>query len=59
VIFKYYLDDQIKKDEMGWACSTYGEGDGYIQGFGGEPRKKRPLEKLGLCGIILNWIFKK
>jgi hypothetical protein len=23
---KYYSDDQIKKNEMGWACSRYGGG---------------------------------
>jgi hypothetical protein len=32
----YYLDVQIKKGEMGWACGTYGEEAGHIQGFGGE-----------------------
>jgi hypothetical protein len=33
------LDDQIEKNEMGRACSTYG----CIQGFGGETKGKRPL----------------
>jgi len=23
----------IEKDKMGWACGTYGEEEGYIQGF--------------------------
>jgi len=34
----------IEKDEMGWECDTYGEEEGYIQGFGGETCRKRPLE---------------
>jgi hypothetical protein len=28
--------DQIKKNEMGGACSTYGGEERYIQGFGGK-----------------------
>jgi hypothetical protein len=24
----------MEKDEMGWTCGTYGEEEGYIQGFG-------------------------
>jgi hypothetical protein len=28
--------DQIKKNEVGGACSTYGGGEGCIQDFGGE-----------------------
>jgi hypothetical protein len=31
---KYYSGDQIKEDEIGWACSTYRER--YIKIFGGE-----------------------
>ena len=44
-MFGYYLHVQIKKVEMGWACGTYGEEAGHIQGFGGETWKKRPLDK--------------
>jgi len=33
---KYYPGDQIKKNEMGGACSTYGRHKKCIQGFGGE-----------------------
>jgi hypothetical protein len=29
-------DDQIEKNEMGGACSTYGGEKRWIQGFGGE-----------------------
>lgn len=28
--------DESKKTEMGGACSTYGEQDRHIQGFGGD-----------------------
>jgi len=33
---KYYSGDQIEKNEMGGACSTYGGEERRIQGFGGE-----------------------
>jgi hypothetical protein len=33
---KYYLSDQIKKNEMGGRCSMYGGQDRFIQGFGGK-----------------------
>ena len=33
---KYYLSDQIEKNVMGGACSTYGGEESFIQGFGGE-----------------------
>jgi hypothetical protein len=36
IITKYFSGDQIKKNEMGGACSTYGWEERCIQGFGGE-----------------------
>jgi hypothetical protein len=33
---QYYLGDQIKKNEMGWACDTYGGEERCIQDFGGK-----------------------
>ena len=33
---KYYLSDQIEKNEMGGAYSMDGEGEKYIRGFGGD-----------------------
>ena len=33
---KYYSGDQIKRNEMGGACSAYGGEKRRIQGFGGE-----------------------
>ena len=32
----YYKGDEIKEDEMGGACGTYGGQDRYIQDFRGE-----------------------
>ena len=31
---------------MGEACSTYGREESCIQGFGGKPEGRRPLERL-------------
>jgi len=39
------LDDQIKKNEMGGARSTYGREDRYVQGFGGESLGKETTYK--------------
>ena len=33
---RYYSGDQIKKNEMGGSCDTYGGEDKCVQGFGGE-----------------------
>jgi hypothetical protein len=33
---KYYLSDQIKKNAMGGASSSYGGEERCIQGFGGD-----------------------
>ena len=42
---------------MGGACSTYGEEERLIQGFGGQSEGKRPLGR-GVDGrILLRWIF--
>jgi hypothetical protein len=37
---KYYSDDQIKKNEIGGACGTYGGQERCIHYFGGETRGK-------------------
>jgi hypothetical protein len=36
LITKYYSVDQIKENEVGGTCSTYGWGERWIQNFGGE-----------------------
>jgi hypothetical protein len=48
--------DQIKKDEMDGTRDMYRGEKTYIQGFGGEPQKRRPL---GKSRLILKIIFKK
>jgi hypothetical protein len=56
--FKFYSGDQIKKNEMGRACGTYGRQERCIQGFWwGDLRKRDHLEDLGVNRrIILKWI---
>ena len=52
------MGDQIEKNEMGGACSTYGEK--YLQGFGGKPEGRNHFEDPCVDGrIILRWIFRK
>jgi hypothetical protein len=52
----YYLDDQIKSNEMGGACSAYRGQERFRE----RPNGKRPLEDLSVDGkIILKWIFKE
>jgi len=42
---KYCSCDQIKKNEMGGACSTYGERRGKYWVLVGRPERKRPFRK--------------
>jgi hypothetical protein len=42
-LLNYCSGDQIEKNEMGCACSTYGGEERCIHEFGGEPEGKRPL----------------
>jgi hypothetical protein len=42
-----YFGDQIKKNEMSGACSTYGGEERHIQGFGGEINR---LKDAGIQG---------
>jgi len=37
ILAQYCAGDKIEKNEMGWACSAYGEGERCAQGFGGKP----------------------
>jgi hypothetical protein len=46
----------MKKTEMGRACNTYGRENRYVQGFGGKPGKRIPLEH---GRVKLKWIFEK
>jgi hypothetical protein len=45
LITKYYVDDQIEKNEMGGACNTYGGEERCIQGFGGKTQGKETTWK--------------
>jgi len=44
LLIKYYSGDQMKKNEMGAACSTYGGQERSVYGvLVGRPEGKRPL----------------
>ena len=45
LLTKYDTDDQIKKIEIGGACSTYGGEERSIQGYGGETWGKKTTWK--------------
>jgi hypothetical protein len=52
---KYYLGDQIEKNEMGGARSMYGGQERCIQSFGGETLRKRDhLGDPGIDGRIIS-----
>jgi hypothetical protein len=54
------LGDQIKKNEVGRACSTHGRGEVHTGFCWGHLREGDHLENPGIDGrIILKWIFKK
>jgi hypothetical protein len=61
LITKYYSGNQIEKNEMGGACSTYGEKREVHTGFWwGDPREGHHLGDPGVDRrIILKSIFKK
>jgi hypothetical protein len=53
VYYINYLGDQIKKDEMGGACSTYGESrDTYVV-LVGKTEGRGHLEELGVDWVYL------
>jgi hypothetical protein len=35
-LYTYFSGNPMEKTEIGGACSTFGGGERYIQGFGGE-----------------------
>ena len=42
---KYYSGDQIKKNEMGGECGTYGRLESCLEKLGGRPEGKIPFGK--------------
>ena len=36
LLTQYFSGDQIEKNEIGGACSTFGREKRHVQGFGGE-----------------------
>jgi hypothetical protein len=40
------LNDEVKEDEMGRACSIYGRDEECIQGFGGKASRKETARKM-------------
>ena len=43
IFTKYYSGNQLEKNEMGTACSTYGERRGVYRVVVGRPERQRPL----------------
>jgi hypothetical protein len=53
------LGKQIKENEVGWACGTYGREEKCMQVLVGKFRGSEHLENLSIGGkIILKWILK-
>ena len=55
-----YSGDQIKKNEMGGACGTYGRQKVHTKIWWGDLRERDRSEDVGVDGrVILKWTFKK
>jgi len=60
LFIKYYSGAQVKKNEIGGACSTYGRGDIRTTFWWGNLNKRDCLEDLGVgVTVILKRIFMK
>jgi hypothetical protein len=60
LLVKYYSGYQIKKNEMGGACSTYGEGEIHTRVWWRNPRRKDHLKQQFVGKrIIIKWIFER
>jgi len=58
---KYHSSDQIEKNAMGGACSTYGgRGEVHTGFWWGNLRERDHMGDTGMHGMILwKWIFRK
>ena len=43
IVYRSSEGDKIEKNEMGWACGSYGGGEGGVRVLVGKPEGKRPL----------------
>jgi hypothetical protein len=43
LLTQYFAGDKIEKNEMSWACGSYGGGEGAYRVLVGKPEGKRPL----------------
>jgi hypothetical protein len=60
LLTKYYSGRQIKKNEMGEACGTFGKQETCIKVLVGDVRERHHLGNRNIDGrIILRWIGKK
>jgi hypothetical protein len=60
ILTEHYLGDKTEKNEMGGACSMYGERKVAYRMLVGKPEGKISLEDSGVDGsIILRGIFRK
>jgi hypothetical protein len=53
ILTKYYSGDQIRKNEMDGACSTYRGGEVLSVFWWGNLRERDQLEDLGVDGRII------
>ena len=57
---KYHSGEQVKKQEMGRTCGTYGEKRGAYRALVEKPEGRDHLEDPGVDRrIILKWIFER
>jgi len=60
IVHPILFGDKMEKNEMGWACSAYGDGRGVYMVLGGNLRERNQWGDPGIDGkIILGWIFRK
>jgi hypothetical protein len=48
-----FCGDKIEKNEIGWACGSYGYGEGFYRVLVGKPEWKRPLGRTRRRWVII------